>query len=272
MKLTDASHWKKSYDKPRQHIKKQRYHFADKGPYSQSYDFSSSQVQMWELDHREGWAPKNWCFWTVVLEKTLESPLDCKEIKSVSHKGINPYLEGLILKLKRPIFWPPYGKSRLIGKDLDAEKDWRQEEKGTTENEMFGWHHRLNRHEFGQTSGDSGGQWSLVCCSPWGHRVGHDWVIEQWEQHEDHWQDQWSFFGFRPGTNNKKSVKGSSFPPLWKEKKWGWSTVRVCCGPSNTHGEDFMATGALSSDCESGTLKCPWALFGHQISDEILIK
>ena len=90
MKLKDSAPWKESYEKPRQHIKKQRHPFADKGPYSQNYGFSSSHVWMWELDHKEGWALKNWCFWTVVLEKTLESPLSCKEIKSVSPKGNQP--------------------------------------------------------------------------------------------------------------------------------------------------------------------------------------
>ena len=102
MKLKDACSSEKSYDEPKQHIKKQRYHFEDKGLYSQSYGFSSSHVQMWELDHKEGWAQKNWCFWTVVLEKTLESPLDSKEIKPVNPKeiSIEYSLEGLILKLK----------------------------------------------------------------------------------------------------------------------------------------------------------------------------
>ena len=100
-KLKDLAPWKKSYDKPRQHIKQQRHHFANKGPYSQSYGFSSGHVWMWELGHKEGWAPKNWCFWTVVLEKTLESSLDCKEIKPVNPKGNQSKypLEGLMLKL-----------------------------------------------------------------------------------------------------------------------------------------------------------------------------
>ena len=96
------AHWKESYDQPRQHIKKQRHHFADKGPSSQSYGFSSSHVWMWESDHKEAWALKNWCFWTVVLEKTLESSLNCKEMKPVNHKGNKPwiFLEGLMVKLQ----------------------------------------------------------------------------------------------------------------------------------------------------------------------------
>ena len=130
--------WKKSYDKPKQHIKKQRCHFADKGPSSQSYGFSSSHVWMWELDHKENWAPKNWCYWTVVLEKTLESPLDCKEIQPVHPKGNQPWIftGRTDTEAEAPILWPPDAKSQLIGKDPDAGKDWRQKEKRVAENEM----------------------------------------------------------------------------------------------------------------------------------------
>ena len=131
--------WKKSYDKPRLHIKKQRYHFADKGPSSQSYGFSSSHVWMWELDHREGWMLKNWCFWTVVLEKTPESPLDCKEIKPVHPKGNQSWIfAGMTdAEAETPIIWPADVKNWLIGKDSDAGKDRRQEEeKGMTEDEF----------------------------------------------------------------------------------------------------------------------------------------
>ena len=146
--------------------------FADKDPYSQSYGFTSGHVWMWELDHKEGWVPKNWCFWIAVLEKTLESPLDCKEIKPVNPKGNQSWIftgktdaeaEALIL-------WPPDAKSWLIGKDPDAGKDWRQEEKGTTEDEMVGWHHQLDGHEFEQALGDGEEQGSLAYCSPWGHK------------------------------------------------------------------------------------------------------
>ena len=127
--------WKKSYDKPRQHIKKHRHYFAD---ISQSYGFSSSYVWMWELDYKEGWASKNWCFWTVVLEKTLESPLDCKEIQPVHPKGNQSwvFIGRTDVEAETPILWPPDAKNRLIWKDPDARKDWRQEEKGTTED---GW-------------------------------------------------------------------------------------------------------------------------------------
>ena len=141
---------KKSYDQPRQNIKKQRHYFANKGLSSQSYGFPSSHLWMWELDYKESWAPKNWCFWTVVLEKTLESPLDCKEIQLVHPKGYQSwiFIGKTDVEAETPILWPPDGKSWLIGKGPDAGKDWRQEEKGTTEDEMVGWHHWLNGHEF----------------------------------------------------------------------------------------------------------------------------
>ena len=164
--------WKKSYEKPRQHIKKQRHHFADKGPYSQSYSFSSSQVWMWGLDQKEGWAPKNWCLPTAVLEKTLESPLDSKEIKPVHPKGNQPWLfiGRTDAEAEVPILWSPDAKSWLTEKAPDAGKDWGQEEKGATEDEMIGWHHQLNGHEFAKTWGDSEGQGRLACRSPWGNK------------------------------------------------------------------------------------------------------
>ena len=131
-------------------IKKQRHYFADKGPSSQSYGYSSSHVWMWELDHKDGWAPKNRWFWTVVLEKILESPLDCKEIQLVHLKGNQSwiFIGRTDAEAETPILWPSDVKSCLIGKDPDAGKDWRQEEKGMTEDEMVGWHHQLDGHEF----------------------------------------------------------------------------------------------------------------------------
>ena len=145
MKLKVAS-WKKSYNQPRQHIKKQRHYFANKGPSNESYGFSSSHVWMWELDCEESWAPKNWCFWSVVLEKTLESPLDCKDIQPVHPKGdqLWVFIGRTDAEAETPILWPPDAKSWLIGKDPAAWRDWGQEEEGTTEDEMAGWHHRLN--------------------------------------------------------------------------------------------------------------------------------
>ena len=123
--------WKESYDQLRQHIKKQRHYFVKKGLSSQGYGFSFGHVWMWELDYEESWAPKNWCFWIVVLEKTLESPLDCKDINQSW-----VFIERTDVEVETPILWPPVAKSWLIFKDPDAGKDWGQEEKGTTEDEM----------------------------------------------------------------------------------------------------------------------------------------
>ena len=139
--------WKKSNDKPRQCIKKQRHYFANKSPSSQSYGFSSSHVWMWALEHKESWAPRYWCFQIVVLEKTLESPLDCKEIQPVHPKGNQSWILIARTDTETAILWPPDAKSWLIGKDPDAGKDWRREEKRITE-EMVAWHHRFNGHEF----------------------------------------------------------------------------------------------------------------------------
>jgi len=160
------------WKKPRKHIKKQRHHSAYKGPSSQSYDFSSSHVWMWDSDHKESRALKNWCFWTVVLEKTLDSPLNCKEIKPVIPKGNQPWIVigRTDAEAEAPTLRPPDAKNQLIGKDPDAGKDWGQEENGATEDKMFGGHHQLNGHEFKQTTGDGERQGSLACCSSWSHK------------------------------------------------------------------------------------------------------
>ena len=128
-------------------------------------------VWMWELDYKENRAPKNWCFWTVVLENTLESPLDCKEIQPVHSRGNQTWIIGRIdAEAETPLLWPPGAKNWLIGKDPDAGNDWRQEEKGTTEDEMVGWHHWLNGQEFESALGVGDGEESLVRCSPWGRK------------------------------------------------------------------------------------------------------
>ena len=170
--LLGLTPWKKSYDQPREHIKKQRYYFANKGLSSQGYSFNSGHVWMWELDCEESWALKNWCFWTVVLEKTLESPLDCKEIWPVHPKGDQfwVFIGRTDAKAETPILWPPHAKSWLIGKDSDAGRDWGQEEKGMTEDEMAGWHHWLDRHEFEWIPGVGDGEGGLVCCDSWGRK------------------------------------------------------------------------------------------------------
>ena len=153
---------------------------ANKGPSSQGYGFSSSHVWMWELGHKKTWVLKNWCFWTVVLEKTLESPLDCKEIQPVHPKGNQSWLfiGRNDAKAETPVLWPPHAKSWLIWKDLDAEKDWRQEEKGMTKDKMVGWYHRLNGHEWVNSrswwwSGRPG-----ILQSMGSQRVPHAWVTE----------------------------------------------------------------------------------------------
>ena len=139
-----------SHDQPRQHIKRQRHYFANKGPSSQSYGFSSSHVWMWELDYKESWAPKDWYFWPVVLEKTLESLLDCKELQAVNPEGNQSwiFIGRTDDEAETPALWPPHVKNWLIWKDPDIGNDWRWEEKGMTEDEMIGWHHQLDRHEF----------------------------------------------------------------------------------------------------------------------------
>ena len=162
--------WKKSYDKPSQHIKEQRQPFADKGPYSQSYGVSSSYLWMWELDHKEGWKLKKWCFWTVILKKTLESLLDSKKIKPVDLKWNQPwiFISRTDAEAAAPIIRPQNAKNWLIWKEHDAGKDWKQKEKGMTEDEMVGWHHWPNEHEFEQIPGDTERQGSLACCHSWG--------------------------------------------------------------------------------------------------------
>ena len=182
MTLKDVALWKKSYDQPRKCIKKQRHYFANRCPSGQSFGFSSSHVWMWELDHKESWAEKNWCSSTVVLEKTLESPLDCKEIQPVLPKGNQSwmFIKRTDAEAETPLLWPPDEKNWLIWKDPDVGKDWRQEENGMTEDEMVGWHHWLNGHEFEQAPSRSW-WWTRrpsVLQSMALQRVRHHWVTE----------------------------------------------------------------------------------------------
>ena len=164
--------WKESYDQPRWYIKKQRHYFANKGPSSQGYGFSSGHVWMWELDCEESWAPKSWCFWTVMLEKTLVSPMDCKEIQPVHSIGDQSwdFFGRNDAEVETPVLWPPHAKRWLIGKHSDAGRVWGQEEKGTTEDEMAWWHQRLDGRGFGWTPGVSDGQVGLLCCNSWGSK------------------------------------------------------------------------------------------------------
>ena len=146
------------------------HYFANKVPSNESYGFSGSLVWMWELDYKKSWALMNWCFWIVVLEKTLESPLDSTKIKPVNPKGNQSwiFIGRTDVEAETPILWPPDVKSWLIWKDRDAEKHWGQEEKRTREDEMVGWHHWLNGHGFVWTLGVGDGQGGLACCGSWG--------------------------------------------------------------------------------------------------------
>ena len=169
MKLKDAYSFGESYDQPRQLIKKQIHHSANQCPSSQGYVFFSSHIWMWELDYKASWEWKNWCFCTVVLEKTFESPLDFKEIQPVYPKGnlSSIFIGRTAAEVETPILWPRNATNWLIWKDPDAGKVWMWEEKGKTENEIVGCHHRLNSHWFVYTLGVGDGQRGLMCCSPW---------------------------------------------------------------------------------------------------------
>ena len=151
---------------------KSRHHFVNKGPSSQSYDFSSSPVQMWELDHKKGWVLKNWYFRTVVVKKFIKSPLHSENIKPINPKGNQPWIiiGRTDAEAQAPILWPPDAKSWLTVKDPDAGKDWGKKGKGKTEDKIVEWYHQHSGHEFEQTPRDSEGQGSLARCCPWGRK------------------------------------------------------------------------------------------------------
>ena len=156
---------------------------------SKSYGFSSSHVGMWELDYKQSWAPKNWSFWTVVLEKTLESPLDCKEIQPVHSEGNWPwdFFGRNDAKAETPVLWLPRAKSWLIGEDSDAGRDWGQKNKGTTEDEMTGWHHWLNGCKSEWTLGVDNGQRVLACCDSWGRKESDTTEWLNWTELKKFW-------------------------------------------------------------------------------------
>ena len=158
---------------------------------------------MWELDYKECWGLKSWCFWTVMLEKTLESPLDCKEIKPVNPKGNHlwVFIGRTDSEAEAPVLWPPDAKSLLIEKYFDVGKYWRQEEKEVTGEEMVGWHYQLNGYEFEQTPRDSEGQESLACCSSWGHKVSD--MTEQLNNKN------------KSGLNNKRFSRCFGYPSFY---------------------------------------------------------
>ena len=190
---------------------------VSKGLSSQGYGFSSGHVWMWELDYKEGWVPNNWCSWTVLLEKTLESPLDCKEIQPVHPKGDQSwvFIGGTDVEAESPVLWPPHAKSRLIGKNPDGGKDWGQEEKGMTEDEMVGWHHWLNGHGFEWTLGVGDGQGGLVCCGLWCGKESDMTERLNWTELN------WSLLAF-----------------TWKKKKPCYNVPHYFSLASNTH-RDF---------------------------------
>ena len=284
MKLKDTP-WKKSYDQPRQHIKKQRYYFANKGPSSQSCGFSSSHVWMWDLDYKESRAPKNWCLWTVVLEKTLGSPLDFKEIQPVHPKGDQSWVftGRTDAEAETPILWPPDAKNWLIGKDPDAGRDWGQEEKGTTEDEMAGWHHQSNGYVLGQTLGDGEGQGSLMCWSPWGHEE----LDTTWQPNNNKGSMQWRVAETKAGVASKARLgsldflgqaveshaKALSLAVVWLEhhfgemRPWWWDPVtqnvtlssRCCSQPPACYSSWMFVRTAVTSCSLSCIPPIAWA-------------
>ena len=175
-----------------------------KGPSSQGYGFSCGHVWMWELNCEEGWALKDWCVWTVVLEKTLESTLDCKEIQPVHSEGDQPwdFFGRNDAKAEAPVLWPPHAKSWLIGKDSDAGRDWEHEEKEMTKDEMAGWHHWLDGRESAWTPGDGDGQGGLACSNSWGRKKSD--MTEQLN-----WTDGWEL----------------DYKESWVVKNWCFWTV-----------------------------------------------
>ena len=198
-------------------ILKSRDIICQQRPISQSYGFSSIHIWMLELDYKENWALKNWCFWTF-----LESPLDGKEIKPANLKGSQPciFIERTNAEAETPVLWWPDAKNWLIGKDPEAGKDWRQKEKGMTENETVGWHHWLNRHEFEQSLGAGVGQGNLACCSPWGCKESDmaEWTELNWIENEKR-KEQFSItvgntqpIGFPGGSDGKKSTCNAGDP------------------------------------------------------------
>ena len=226
-------------------ILKSRHYFAHKGPSSQSHGFSSSYVWMWELDYKESWALKKWYFWTVVLEKTPESPLDCEEIQPVHPKEYQSwkFIGRTEAKAEAAILWPPDAKSWLIWKDPDAGKDRRPEEKGMAEDEMFGWHHQLNGHEFEQALGVGDGQGSLECCSPWGCKESD---MTEWPN----WLTDWCSVNL---SSNFLLMGEAVFPSC--SLAWGPTMIEVIVIMVTSFKRFFASTPCGSQDC---CIQCPW--------------
>ena len=234
--------WEESYDQPRQHIKKQRHYFANKGPSSQGYGFSSSHVWMWELDYKESWAPKNWYVWTVVLKKILESPLDSKEIQSVYPKGNQSwiFIGRTDAEAEMPVLWLPAVKNQLIWKDPDAGKDWGWEEKGMTED---GWMASMNQRTWIWVSSGSW-QWTGkpgILQSVGSQRVRHDWVTELkvWIIYRT--QHFWWPSGKESTCQNRRRRRHGFDPWVRKilcRRKWQSTLVLL---PGTSHGQRSLA-------------------------------
>ena len=198
---------------------------------------------MWELDCEESWVPKNWCFWTVVLEKTLESPLDCKEIQLVHSKGDQSWVffGRNDAKAETPVLWPPHAKSWLIGKDCDAGRDWGQEEKGTTEDEMVGWHHRLDGREFEWTPGVGDGQGGLACCNSWGRKESDTTERLNWFTTK--------FLPTAPHNSSKAIVKSTA--SLSFTRKACYSMIYSMSQSSNRQGKTISPSCSKNYDVSS---------------------
>ena len=219
----------RSYDQPRQHIIKQSHYFANKGLSGQSHGFSSSHVWMWELDDKESWRPKDWCFWTVVLEKTLESPLNCKEVQPVHPTGNQSWIftGRTDAEAGAPILWPPDMKNWLIGKDADAEKDWGQKEKGMREDEMVGWHHWLDGHEFEQAPG-VGDEQGRLCCSPWGHKESDTTERLNWTDTTESCAGLLKIDGYCPSPAAATAASTSNYLNVGPRNLHSWQVPRKC--------------------------------------------
>ena len=217
---------------------------------------------MWELDYKESWAPKNRCFWTVMLEKTLESPLDCKEIQPVHPKWNQSwiFIGRTAAEAETPILWPPDAKNWLTGKDPDAREDWRQEEKGMTGDEMVGWHHWLDEYEFEQAPGVGDGQGSLACCSPWSHKEWDTTEQLKWTeqslQHRIIRRGKW-VYPFKVSLS-KEALK-CQFSPL-EERRGGLE--QLLKGLNVYHWYDNLCRRHLFM-CSAETVLWPLHVLGH---------
>ena len=240
-------------------MQKQRHYFTNKGSSSQGYGFSCGHVWMWE----EGWGPKNWRFWTVVLEKTLESPLDCKEIQPVHSEGDQPwgFFGRTDAKAETPVLWSPHAKSWLIWKDPDAGRDWGQEEKGVTEDEMAGWHHWLNGRESGWTLGVGFVQGGLACCHSWGRK---ELDVTEWLNWTETWRIN-QILKTKPNTNThvleaevrQQLILHLPFDTVGQLPALMWAVAAHCASLRPISSASQLLYECMSSGTPSGALASP---------------